>query len=274
MRSIFDSMMNAIRYSGLHLDNFQVIGFALSSWQSALAPTMRLLNVMTELPRMQVLTHLELEMDMITDNSNCAILSVVKLIENNANLQGLRLSTALPLVTSFKTANEYWSPLLDVLGHAPPFRLHKLDLDGLVTCGSITLDQIIKVHASTLRHITLDHVNFRSPNSIRSFFTAMACTDVDFFATRNFWMYERSSWLSGGSFRYKQHADEVLECSEIFTAGKDAANFGWTDIKWESFSHEQWATWNSRSGKHVNNQIKERMRNVIAMIDCCELDSS
>ncbi|KAH7356004.1 hypothetical protein BKA66DRAFT_539445 [Pyrenochaeta sp. MPI-SDFR-AT-0127] len=270
-RTILDSITMAMREIRLPLVEFRAIDFTSTSWQSALGSTIPMLSALVELPNMGHLTRLDLELDMFSDNSNSAMNALVKIIDKNCALQNLKLSTGPRLEQTFRIRHQHWSPFMHLLGSSPSFRLRSLDLEGLITSGTMMLDQIIHAHAGTLRDIVLDNTNFGTPNSLRNFFMELSKTDLELFAIRNFWFHD-NSWLSGSTWSYHHRPDEVLDCFDDEMLSKDEAYLDWVDISWESASYRKWIRWDNRDGRHGNFWMKECLMNVVEMVDCCDMD--
>ena len=267
LERIFHILLSAMPRKVLKLQEFSILGFTKTFWQSLLLRTHPLLMDLVKLQSVRRLTSLSLELDLFTHISSEALETVVKLIEDNPCLRNLGISAGPP-DTSFKIANEYWSPMLDLLGRRAPFRLHTLRLDGLVTCNTTTLDRIVRQHSHTLRRLVLDHTNFRAPNSLRAFFIGLAETDINYFASRYFLCHNRS-WLCGSTIYYSlKLPDEVLWNDGDSSTEMDESYLGWICVTWDVADCSDWIKYDNSDGRRGQEWMRDHFLSVVEQVDC------
>ncbi|KAG9193992.1 hypothetical protein G6011_04027 [Alternaria panax] len=145
------------------------------------------LNTALDVPALRNLTCLKMQLEMFTFGDNVAMKALAQLLENSANLKSLGLSAGPLSLQTWSQRSENWAPLLQLLGHRPSFRLRTLELDGLATSiTSPTLAQIIHVHSSSIRRLTLKHINFYRPNTLREFYTVCALSSIQYYRPEKF----------------------------------------------------------------------------------------
>ncbi|CAO2652084.1 Nn.00g003670.m01.CDS01 [Neocucurbitaria sp. VM-36] len=271
-RMMFLSIIMAMKESNQRLHVLAILDFTNTTWQSLIPLTIPMLKSLVRTPSLQWLIRLELDVELFTDTSDDAITDIVELIRRNEKLQHLKLWAGPNLEARFKFPSEHWSSLLDLLGtEPPPFRLCTLDLDGLITSGTTTLDRIIDVHAPTIRRVSLNHISFRIPNSIRAFFAAMARTNLNYFAINNFWMHDRC-WMRGSTMTLQRRPDEVLEWHGDGSSHADETYMDWIEVTWNGASYNDWVIYDNVNGTRSENWMKDRMLSVVEMVDCGSIE--
>ncbi|KAI4687152.1 uncharacterized protein J4E84_005523 [Alternaria hordeiaustralica] len=262
------TILQAIDHA-LQLEEFSVVGFGLK-WQTWLLGTPKSLFEAIS-PALRGLTSLNLELDMATLKTDAYMLALVKLINTNANLQALALSVGDQGIGKYQIRNESWAPLLQLLGGSPPFRLHSLHINGLVTSTTApTLASIINAHSSTIRRIVLKNTNFHYPNTLRAFFRACANSAVSYYETENFYLHERTMIVG----RYL--ADDVLEYdnAELHEdvnnnhCDSDASCHDWVKVNWDSFDEEdKWKlVFENEQGQKRRSYMYDTFMDVVEMV--------
>jgi hypothetical protein len=235
-------LIGTIRSASRQLEEFNVIGFADSHWQSKLLNSTEFFAEATILRPLRGLTSLTLQLEMATSVSGALMTSLVDIIKHNANLQALALSVGRKSIERYQSRSENWAPLLQLLGGSPPFHLRSLQIDGLVTSTTApTLARIIAIHASTIRRVVLENTNFHYPNTLRAFFTACAHSTIRYYKTKNFYFHERTM-IVGSALSYEDLEDEDERLHEDVEnwdndinhcAIDDASSEGWVNVNWK-----------------------------------------
>ncbi|KAF1849237.1 uncharacterized protein K460DRAFT_394112 [Cucurbitaria berberidis CBS 394.84] len=271
-RVVFCSIIKALRDSKERLENLTILDFTSGPGEPLIPLSPPMLEDLVRVPSVQNLTRLELLLQMLTESPHEAIPSIVKLIKGNTRLSSLRLWAGPGVHYSFMTPSGAWSPLINALAIQPSFRLQALDLDSLVLSGDTTLASIIRAHSHTLRCITLKHTNFRRPNSLRAFFLALADTDLELFAMKDFRVYGRC-WMTTVTLSYQYRLDAVLQWSDAEGDGKNDAYLDWADITWDGGNHTEWIRYDNQAGTHSGSWMKDQMKDLIFMAECCGIDN-
>ncbi|KAJ4376026.1 hypothetical protein N0V83_001306 [Neocucurbitaria cava] len=245
-----------------------ILDFTTNVWQATIPWTMPVLTSLVKASSLRWLTSLELDLELFTDTSDEGMTQIVSLIKRNKMLKHLRLRAGINLDPHLRPPSKNWSPLLDLLGtDRPPFRLQTLDLDGLITSGTTTLDRIINIHAPTLRRIVLNHINLRRPNSLRAFFAALTKTGLNFFATNNF-LINDTFWLSDGVLKIHSKPDEVLTGS----SESDQTYKDWVHITWHTKRRDEWAIYDNVNGAYGELWMKDMIWGVIHSMDFSDIE--
>jgi hypothetical protein len=217
---------------------------------------------------MRQLTTLDLELDLETQISNKLILILAAAARSCSRLRVLKIRTGPEADLHFKEKSEAWAPLLQLLGSDPPFRLHTLEIDGLVSSmKSPTLAHIVDVHASTLRHILLHHLNFHYPNTAREFFAALSRSNINYFFARWFKLHGRG-YLTSSTLACRFLSDEILEFHAEGGIYKDWSYQGWVDIEWNVHHIDQGLVYDWRDGGREHWGVKETFMEVVELVDC------
>jgi hypothetical protein len=274
MRDLFTTIIHTIRdYLPRAIQEFEVVGFADADWASALVPTEWVYTDMLSMPALQNMTTLDLQFEMFTDCTSDIISAVVKAIEKNASLQVLKLHAGPRSIWHFTERNEYWAPLLQLLGTDPPFRLRTFEIGGLVTSTKApTLNRIVEVHASSLRRVVFEDINFHFPNTLRAFCERLANTDINYFSTNRLLFHERS-YLVSSLIQYAELSDEVLQWevddSEDEEKGKDESYRGWTAVRWVRQTPYTLLIYENVDGSKGEKWMRERFLDIVRQIDDC-----
>jgi hypothetical protein len=272
MRGLFTTIIHTIHNHLPHaIQEFEVVGFANTNWASALVPTERVYTDMLSMSALQNMTTLDLQFEMFTYCSSDIVSAVVKAIEKNASLRVLKLRAGPRSTWHFAERSEYWAPLLQLLGTDPPFRLRTLEIGGLVTSTEApTLDRVIDIHASTLRRVVFEHLNFHTPNTLRTFYKSLANTDINYFSTNRFLFHERY-YLVCGSIQYTELSDEVLQWddddSEDEEGGKDESYKDWTDVRWLLYRRDTPVTYENVDRSRGEDYMRGRFLAMVRYID-------
>lgn len=270
-QTLLPKLLHTVRVKLPNLEQFSIFGFANSRWQSSLAGTEGVLEAMTAKPVLRALTTLNLELEMSTDNTCIALTKIGELIGSNPNLRVLKLRAGPGTCFTYRTPNSHWIPLLQVLGSDPPFRLHTLEVDGLIASTTApTLNSIIEVHSPTLRRIVLENTNFRLSHTTRAFFNALAKSEVQYFAWKRVLIHSHPrSYLRGTHLRHYIVEDQVLTSlwnhgiTPVPNSDKD-----WVLIMWDQDPLDTLSVWDGEDGLVGKDGIKVAFKNVVEAIDC------
>lgn len=266
LETIVPRILDALHVRDRGLDKFSLVGFSTYSWQEMLIPSAPTLGCVLSLPSIQSLTRLELELAMLEEASLGSIACVARIIEHTPQLQHLKVHAG-PTDLTFSTSHEEYSPLLEVLGINPPFRLQSLDLEGVITGSKITLDDIVRVHTTTLRRMVLNHVNLHAPNYIRVLFKSLAVADLDYFAVRNMWCHNRF-WLCPSTLQTTMKPDEVLSHYVADEDDASAAYVGFVYISLEVYKHTKWIIHDATAKNHGKVWMRRSLLSVVEQVDC------
>jgi hypothetical protein len=272
MCDLFNTIIHTIeQYLQHQVQEFGIIGFADTEWQSALVPTKWLHTAMLNKPALQHIKTLDLQFETFTFSSDDTILAVVGAIEKNVSLQVLKLRAGPRSIKYFHDRSEWWAPLLSLLGTDPPFRLRTLEIDGLVTSTDApTLDNIIAVHVSTLRRLVFEHLNFHFPNSLRALYDRLTKTDINYFSTKYFFIHERH-YLVSGVLQYREVEDEVLkwedeDSQDEDSEDKDESYRDWIDVSWLVSSQNRPLVFENEDGRKSKNWMRRNFESIVGLI--------
>jgi hypothetical protein len=185
------SVFWAIAGARLRLEGFEFRGFDDPAWSPILAPSPTVLTSLRwDYQCYALLQRLHLQYDVHVTERSTFFLSV---LDYTTKLKELNIELAGEIGQFSRVSNERISficqvttQLLTKLAPQPPFFLTHLELKGICANGEVTMDQVVRAHTSTLRILRLDDFWFLLPNSLRTFFEALANADVEYIGLRHF----------------------------------------------------------------------------------------
>jgi len=235
-------------------------------------------------PFLQIMTTLDLQLNVFTRTTGAILEKVGGLIRSNPNLKVLKLCAGPRMCSTYRIPNDHWAPLLKALGSGPPFRLDTLELGGLVTSTTApTLARVVETHSPTLRRLVLEHTSFGYPNTLRAFFNTLVKSEVRYYAWRDF-LVDQTSYLIDSQLKFWIVGDEVLtprydlitensfETASLYNTCNlyptTSSDKDWVMITWDVADKHELFVWDDEDSLMGKGGIKATFRNVGVAIDC------
>lgn len=157
--------------------------------------------------------------------------------------------------------------ILHLLGDHPKFSLHTLELKGILATSGETFDKVFRVHAKTLRYISLEDVKLRAPNTILAFFQALAEIDLEYLGLKNFEPREGIRWvpcqeLWGVVYDGDQGEDTACKGEQC---GHDSCS-GWAMLTRIHKTSQDWLTYKKEGT--TTDTVKEMMEDFVVAAQC------
>ncbi|KAA8621749.1 hypothetical protein PtrSN002B_008281 [Pyrenophora tritici-repentis] len=266
-RALLNGLVHTMCFELPQLEQFSIMNFAKSRWHSNLAGTPYILQELTMRPVPQALTTLDLQLDMSTHNTGLHLAQVSELIGRNPNLKVFKLCAGPDMEFYHRLYNKNWAHLLEALGSDPPFRLHTLEIDGLIASTTApTLDRIIDVHSSNLRRLVLKNTNFCPPNSLGAFFNALANSEVRYYAWKQF-MVPQAICLMSSRLLCSIVPDEALTPT-YYNGLAPESDKDWVHITRDFVDNDGLFVWDDYDESMEKGGIKSAFRGVGIAIKC------
>jgi len=213
------SVFRAIANARLRLEAFECRGFDDPAWSPILAPSPAVLTSLRwDYQCYALLQQLHLQYDVYATERSTLFLSV---LEYTAKLKQLNVALAGEIGQFSRVSSERISFISQVTTHLftklaprPPFFLTHLKLKGICANGEVTMDKVVRAHMNTLRILRLEDFWFLLPNSLRSFFEALANANVEYIGLRHFILAD-GRYLIQAVFRWLPNVPDLeLEWEE------------------------------------------------------------